>query len=111
MNLTALSGVQVPIPVNYIFTSDNIVENTQDHVLPPNVLSFKDLGVEPKKVTEGFPIEHLRHYRVGGYDVGERCLCLAVAWVHPLPDFFFLQTYQGGEFHHILLRTFNLVGS
>ena len=40
--------------------------------MPPNVLTFKDLGVEAKKVTEGFPIEHLRHYRVGGYDFGER---------------------------------------
>ncbi|CAK0735404.1 hypothetical protein CVIRNUC_000575 [Coccomyxa viridis] len=60
----------IPIPVNYIFTADNIVENTQDHVLPSGVLTFKDLGVEPKKVTEGFPIEHLRYYRVGGYDFG-----------------------------------------
>ncbi len=61
---------QVPIPVNYLFTADNIIENTQDHILPPNVLTFKDLGIEPSKVTEGFPIEHLRHYRVGGYDFG-----------------------------------------
>ena len=66
--------MQIPIPVNYIFTADNIVENTQDHVLPPGVLTFKDLGVEPKKVTEGFPIEHLRYYRVGGYDFGEQPL-------------------------------------
>lgn len=65
---------QIPIPVNYIFTADNIVENTQDHVLPSGVLTFKDLGVEPKKVTEGFPIEHLRYYRVGGYDFGEQPL-------------------------------------
>lgn len=108
MNLTALSGVQVPIPVNYIFTSDNIVENTQDHVLPPNVLGFKDLGVQAKKVTEGFPIEHLRHYRVGGYDFGERCLCLAVIWVHSLPGFFFKQAYERGGLHHGLLRTFIL---
>ena len=108
MNLTALSGVQVPIPVNYIFTADNIVENTQDHVLPPNVLGFRDLGVQAKKVTEGFPIEHLRHYRVGGYDFGERCLRLAVICVQSLPDFFFKQTYQGGEFHHGLLRAFIL---
>ena len=70
--LTAGCHVQIPIPVNYLFTADNIVENTQDHVLPPGVLTFQDLGVEPKKVTEGFPIEHLRHYRVGGYDFGEQ---------------------------------------
>lgn len=77
--LTAGCHVQIPIPVNYLFTADNIVENTQDHVLPPGVLTFQDLGVKPKKVTEGFPIEHLRHYRVGGYDFGEQhsstCAC------------------------------------
>ncbi|EIE26745.1 NAD(P)-binding protein [Coccomyxa subellipsoidea C-169] len=59
-----------PIPVNTMFTADYIEEMTQDHVLPPNVLTYADLEVVPKKVTEGFPIEHLRHYRVGGYDVG-----------------------------------------
>ncbi|BDA40605.1 NADH dehydrogenase [ubiquinone] 1 alpha subcomplex subunit [Coccomyxa sp. Obi] len=60
----------IPIPVNTLFTADYIEEMTQDHVLPPNVLTYADLEVVPKKVTEGFPIEHLRHYRVGGYDVG-----------------------------------------
>ena len=77
---------QVPIPVNYLFTSDNIIENSQDHVVPPDVLTFKDLGVEPKKVTEGFPIEHLRHYRVGGYDFGRRSLLTAVVpWLLVVP--------------------------
>ena len=70
IGLTVSRAEQVPIPVNYLFTADNIIENTQDHILPPNVLTFKDLGIEPSKVTEGFPIEHLRHYRVGGYDFG-----------------------------------------
>ncbi|KAK9916799.1 hypothetical protein WJX75_007161 [Coccomyxa subellipsoidea] len=59
-----------PIPVNTMFTADYIEEMTQDHVLPPNVLTYADLEVVPKMVSEGFPIEHLRHYRVGGYDVG-----------------------------------------
>ena len=65
-----MCGVQIPIPVNTMFTLDAILEMTQDHVLPPNVLTYADLDFEPKKVTEGFPIEHLRHYRVGGYDFG-----------------------------------------
>lgn len=64
------AAVQFPIPVNTLFTADYIEEMTQDHVLPSNVLTYADLEVVPKKVTEGFPIEHLRHYRVGGYDVG-----------------------------------------
>ena len=65
--------------MNYLFTTDNIIENSQDHVVPPDMLTFKDLGVEPKKVTEGFPIEHLRHYRVGGYDFGRRFQLAAVS--------------------------------
>jgi NADH dehydrogenase (ubiquinone) 1 alpha subcomplex subunit 9 len=56
--------------VNTIFTADYIEEMTQDHVLPENVLTYADLGLTPKKVTEGFPIEHIRHYRTGGYDFG-----------------------------------------
>lgn len=80
--------VQIPIPVNYIFTADNIVENTQDHVLPSGVLTFKDLGVEPKKVTEGFPIEHLRYYRVGGYDFGGQPLTHCSQVIEGILSFF-----------------------
>ena len=80
--------VQIPIPVNYIFTADNIVENTQDHVLPSGLLTFKDLGVEPKKVTEGFPIEHLRYYRVGGYDFGGQPLTHCSQVIEGILSFF-----------------------
>lgn len=53
--------MQIPVPVNTIFTADYIEEMTQDHVLPDNVLTYSDLGIVPKKVTEGFPIEHIRY--------------------------------------------------
>eukprot|EP00889_Picochlorum_renovo_P008704 jgi/Picre1/35734/NNA_003194.t1 len=33
-------------------------------------LKASDLDVVPHKVTEGIPIEFLRHYRAGGYDMG-----------------------------------------
>ena len=70
--LPVLARPQIPIPVNTIFTLDAIEETTQDHLLPtgPDILTYADLEIVPSKVTEGFPIEHLRHYRVGGYDAG-----------------------------------------
>ena len=38
--------------------------------MPSGVLGFEHLDVEPHRVTEGIPIEYLRHYRSGGYDFG-----------------------------------------
>ncbi len=72
MCLSLAAAAQVPIPVNTMFTLDAINETAQDHVLPtgPDILTYADLDIVPSKVTEGFPIEHLRHYRVGGYDFG-----------------------------------------
>lgn len=34
------------------------------------VLTFKELNIDPHKVTEGVAVEHVRFYRVGGYDFG-----------------------------------------
>ena len=34
------------------------------------MLGFDHLGVQPHRVTEGVPIDYLRHYRSGGYDFG-----------------------------------------
>lgn len=62
----------VPLPVPTMFTEDYIAEQAQDAVLPESgALTFADLDVQPpKKVTLGVPIEHVRHFRVGGYDLG-----------------------------------------
>ena len=65
--------LQLPITVSYgtTFTADYIDEQQQDSVLPASgVLTFADLGVKPKKISVGLPVEHLRHFRVGGYDFG-----------------------------------------
>ena len=56
--------------MNTIFTEDYIDEVQRDAVLPANALTYADLGIVPKKITMGIPIEHIRYYRVGGYDVG-----------------------------------------
>ena len=66
--------MQLPITVSFgtMFTADYIEEQRQDAVLPDSgVLTFADLDVPPpKKVSVGMPIEHLRYFRVGGYDFG-----------------------------------------
>jgi NADH dehydrogenase (ubiquinone) 1 alpha subcomplex subunit 9 len=66
-------GKRSPFRPGTMATEDYIDEIAGAHyVLPqgPNVLTFADLDVSPHKVTEGIPIEYLRHYRVGGYDFG-----------------------------------------
>jgi hypothetical protein len=61
----------VPFPAITSFTADYIDELALDNVLPPGVLGLEDLGVpNPRSIGSGIPLEHLRHYRVGGYDHG-----------------------------------------
>ena len=53
------------------FTSDYIDETRADLILDDsNTYRIEDLGLKPHKVTEGLPIEYLRHYRSGGYEFG-----------------------------------------
>ncbi len=66
-------GKRTPLRPNAAFTADAIDELKADLILPKSgadLLTFKDLSVEPHKVTEGIPIEYLRFYRSGGYDFG-----------------------------------------
>ena len=50
------------------FTADAVSELGASFLPPagPGVLTFADLDIEPRRVTEGVPIEYLRHYRSGG---------------------------------------------
>jgi len=52
------------------WSRDSVEETRLDLVQSPASLSAADLGVNVHKVTEGLPIEYLRHYRSGGYDLG-----------------------------------------
>ncbi|KAK9824102.1 hypothetical protein WJX72_007754 [[Myrmecia] bisecta] len=67
---------KVPIPMPTFLTADYVAEMQQDNILPVGELgrqvvpTLEDLDVDAMKVTEGIPIEHVRHYRVGGYDFG-----------------------------------------
>lgn len=58
------------IPINTLFTADYIDEMQQDAVLPEGVQTYANLGITPRKVTMGIPIEHVRYYRAGGYELG-----------------------------------------
>lgn len=62
--------VQAPIPINYMFTQDYVMESLQDQVIPDGVLTAQDLDVKPRSILLGEPIEHIRHFRVGGYELG-----------------------------------------
>lgn len=60
-----------PIRLRFAGWSQDSVDETQlDLVQSPGTLSAEDLDVKVHKVTEGLPIEFLRYYRSGGYDLG-----------------------------------------
>jgi hypothetical protein len=63
----------IPFPAMTMFTEDAIREAMVDCILDPlgskgkrQQLGFADLGVTPQRIDIGLPIEHMRHYRVGG---------------------------------------------
>lgn len=62
----------IAIPSHTMFTEDYIRESVVDDVLKTAAVdgTFADLGISPQRIDVGLPIEHVRYYRVGGYDVG-----------------------------------------
>ena len=57
-----------------MFTEDYLEESVHDLMLEPapGTLTFSDLGIQPKPIDVGLPIEHVRHYRVGGESLASR---------------------------------------
>lgn len=84
---------RVPLPINYLFTQDYVEECLQNQVVPSgsDVKGFKELDVEPKSILSGEPIEHIRHFRVGGYELGTTSGGAAAAGGHGMKD------YDGGR--------------
>lgn len=41
-----------------------------DHVVPEGVLTLDNLNIIPMSCISGMAIEHIRHLRAGGYDMG-----------------------------------------
>ncbi|EFJ44232.1 NADH:ubiquinone oxidoreductase 39 kDa subunit [Volvox carteri f. nagariensis] len=52
-------------------TDDYVEECLRDKVVPAGVKGYADLDIVPQKVTDGLPIEPVRHARVGGYRWGD----------------------------------------
>eukprot|EP00892_Ulva_mutabilis_P007121 jgi/Ulvmu1/4781/UM020_0066.1 len=53
-----------------IYTRSNILEGSVDKVVSSTAKGFADLHVIPRKTTTGVAIDHVRHWRKGGYNVG-----------------------------------------
>lgn len=64
-------AANTPVRIRFAGTSMDGIDETQiDLVQTPGALAPVDLGVKVHAVTQGLPIEFLRHYRSGGYDLG-----------------------------------------
>ncbi|KXZ51581.1 hypothetical protein GPECTOR_12g544 [Gonium pectorale] len=60
------------LPMTSPLATDDYVEECLRHkVVPPGALGYAELEVTPQKVTDGMPIEPVRHMRVGGYRWGD----------------------------------------
>lgn len=62
-----------PLRLRFGGMSGDAVDETRTNFVlgtDKSILTAEDLDVIPHRVTEGVPIEFLRHYRAGGYDMG-----------------------------------------
>ena len=53
-----------------IVTQSSIAEGGIDKVAQPGSKGFTELGIVPHKTTSGVAIDHVRHWRKGGYNQG-----------------------------------------
>ncbi|CAI7788794.1 unnamed protein product [Closterium sp. NIES-54] len=65
-----LHRVPTPIPSPTMFTLDYINSLSFPHIVSPNALTFKDLGIIPHPLT-GLTIDYLFAYRSGGPQYGQ----------------------------------------
>lgn len=74
----------IGIPALTMYTEDYIREARMDNVLQTSAAdgTFADLGISPQRIDVGLPIEHVRYYRVGGYDVGANSSPTALVFRH-----------------------------
>lgn len=64
-----LKKVPFPLPTPVIFNQDYVDSLTVDNVVSQNALTFRDLGIIPRKL-KGYPIDYLLQYRSGGPSYG-----------------------------------------
>lgn len=53
-----------------IYTTSNIAEGSVDKIASDAAKGFADLNVIPRKTTTGVAVDHVRHWRKGGYNMG-----------------------------------------
>lgn len=53
-----------------VLTSSAVAEGGVDRIVRPGAKTFADLHVVPHKTTSGIAIDHVRHWRKGGYNMG-----------------------------------------
>lgn len=70
--LTPQSSPAPGTPPPTTTTSLTAATTSQGDIVVPSsgVRTFQELNLEPHSVTQGHPVDYLRHYRVGGYDFG-----------------------------------------
>lgn len=60
------------LPMDNFFNSlDYVEESSRDNLAPLGSLGYAALGIKPNKVTDGLPLEPVRHFRKGGYRWGD----------------------------------------
>ncbi|KAL3679982.1 hypothetical protein R1sor_022938 [Riccia sorocarpa] len=64
-----LKSLPVPTPKMVTFSRHNVDAQLVDTVVSPDALTFKDLGIIPRKL-QGVAIEHLYQWRKGGPTMG-----------------------------------------
>jgi hypothetical protein len=53
-----------------VFTTSAIAEGSIDKVVSGTAKGFEDLQLKPRTCLDGVAIDHIRHWRKGGYDAG-----------------------------------------
>ena len=84
-----VGAIPFHIPTGQLFTSDYVEALLQEGARPFTVsegaLGFADLGMAPRPIDEGVPIEHVRFWRTGGYDFGSDAYVEGTGELKPPP--------------------------
>ena len=64
------ASIPFPVPTHTMHTSEYIDEMESDLVVDVSSYGLEDLGIEPQRIDQGVPIDHVRFWRSGAYDFG-----------------------------------------
>ena len=66
-------GTMLPMHMmtrDVVLTSSAVAEGGVDRIVSPGAKTFADLHIVPHKAMSGIAIDHVRHWRKGGYNMG-----------------------------------------